>query len=500
MASSDAELRPKSPTNCCSTPALQAILEPNHIGHAPLHSNHSPQHALLNASWLLKLRWAAVVGQLLTIAIVDLVLRIPLLFEPLLVIIAATAVSNVLLQRWLTLQNRMPAESIDGRQVDLCLGMVSTMDLLSLTALLYATGGATNPFFLFFFLNLGLSAILLPRVWVWGLNLLAIACFTFLLYDHHTIEALELGPDLHSARLTGVWTLFQLAMIVAFAASSSVIVYFLTRLGASLRQQELDLRDAQRRQADLEKLDALGTLAAGTAHELATPLSTIAVVAREVEKAVCQRHKDDTFNQDLVDDIHLIRRELDRCRSILDRMSASAGQTIGEAMQTVTWERVQAEVLDGLHDAQRVDWRTTGVEPASTICVPLTSFGQAVRGLIQNGIDASGTTQRVAVQVLREPDGSWTIRIQDFGHGMEAATAHRVGQPFFTTKPPGKGMGLGVFLADNLIQRLGGSMQIKSGMGMGTVVTIRLPRAVISDGTVHPVSAPEESSVDRSAS
>lgn len=434
----------------------------------------APNHVRLNADWLLKLRWVAVVGQLLTVLVVCLWLRIPLLVVPLLVIIAATAISNALLQTWIMVHAPLSLTPEGSRRFDLCLGLVSTMDLLSLTALLYATGGAANPFFLFYFVNIALSAILLPRNWAWGLNLVAILSFAFLMYDHHIVEILTEGLDFVPTRWSGAWTLRQLAMVVAFAACSSVIVYFLTRLTASLRQHELELREAQRLKAASEKLEALGTLAAGAAHELATPLSTIAVVAREVEKAI-ESHHCDHFDRETVEDIHLIRRELDRCRTILDRMAADAGQSSAEAIHNVPWSRLRTETLAGLQDVDRVDWRASPEDDSRTVQVPLMSLSQALRGLIQNGLDASGVLQRVEVKLCPEPPEQYTITIRDRGEGMTAETASRAGEPFFTTKPPGKGMGLGVFLADNLVRQLGGQMEIQSSPGVGTTVRIRLP-------------------------
>jgi two-component system sensor histidine kinase RegB len=264
-------------------------------------------------------------------------------------------------------------------------------------------------------------------------------------------------------------------LFIAFSGWSSVILYFLARLADSLRLHEMELREAQRRQAVNEKMEALGTLAAGAAHELATPLSTIAVVAREVEKAI-ESHACENFDRETVDDIHLIRRELDRCRTILDRMSMDAGQSIAEAVQSVSWSLVRDETLAGLHDADRIDWGISGDQVTGSVHAPLVGLGQALRGLIQNGLDASTPSQRVAVEISGSDPESWTIAIRDRGEGMTREIASRAGQPFFTTKPPGKGMGLGVFLADSLIRRLGGRMEVQSQRGTGTIVTIKLPR------------------------
>jgi two-component system sensor histidine kinase RegB len=157
-------------------------------------------------------------------------------------------------------------------------------------------------------------------------------------------------------------------------------------------------------------------------------------------------------------------------------MSVHAGQTIAEAMQRVSWGRIREETLAGLENADRVDWHTGCDESIEAVQVPLAGLGQALRGLIQNGMDASAPDQRVQVEVSGTKPGVWTIAIRDRGGGMSRDTARRAGQPFFTTKPPGKGMGLGVFLADSLIRRLGGRMDVHSEHGTGTTVAIELPK------------------------
>ncbi len=171
------------------------------------------------------------------------------------------------------------------------MGVVSTMDMLSLTALLYATGGATNPFALFFYVNLCLSAVLLSPAWAWAVNLLAILCFGWLLYDHRPMMVPPTTLGFEPIRWTGRLSLIQFGWWLAFSTCSSVIVYFLTRLTSALRKQQTDLRRIQQIRSDMDKFEALATLAAGTAHELATPLSTIAVVAHEVENCAPRRRR-----------------------------------------------------------------------------------------------------------------------------------------------------------------------------------------------------------------
>lgn len=427
----------------------------------------------LNAQWLIRLRWVAVVGQLLTIVAVIFGFGIKLdTVWALEVVISLTAVSNLVLSlwlhRWLSTASR---QKLPG---DLILGLVMVMDMLSLTALLFATGGPNNPFMLFFFVNTSLCAIVLNRNWAWGLNLLSIGCFAALVYDHHQIDQLNLGIDLRPIRERGNISLVQIGLIAAFATCASVIVYFMTRLTDELRKQQIEVRRAQLRQSRSEKLEALGTLAAGTAHELATPLSTIAVVARDVEKAFDEHPPDFPGAREVIEDVHLIRSQLDRCRGILDRMAGHSGQVIGELNQSIPVKSLIETILEELPARDRIALDLPESLAHETMTVPVIGFSQAFRGLVQNAIDADPSGRPVQIQIDKAKN-QWRLQIKDRGEGMTPATLNRVSEPFFTTKQPGKGMGLGVFLAQNVIKRLNGTIEFVSRPESGTCVTVWLP-------------------------
>jgi two-component system sensor histidine kinase RegB len=426
---------------------------------------------LLNASWLVKLRWVAVIGQLLTVAGALILFKIELpIVSAIVVVLALTAISNLFLEIWFRRwqhfadQNRLPW--------DLVLGLVLVMDMFSLTTLLFATGGPNNPFALFFFVNLSLCALMLNRNWAWAINGLTIACFAALLYEHRPLEPLDFG--LATIRERGNFSTQHAGFLIAFATCSSVIVYFMTRLTSELREQQIRVRRAQAQQARAEKLEALGTLAAGTAHELATPLSTIAVVARDVEAAFEAHPPDFPGAADVIDDVHLIRSQLERCRKIIDRMASHAGEAIGESIAPITIEKLTSACLDGLPGRGRVQLKLSSNATQATIRVPLDGLSQALRGLVQNALDADPTDRPVIISV-DQLDTNWRWQIQDRGAGMTEVELNRVSEPFFTTKPPGKGMGLGVFLAKNVVNRLGGSIHFNSKPGQGTCVTVILP-------------------------
>ena len=441
----------------------------------------------VNLDWLIKLRWVAVIGQMVTILGTWLVLNVQLIWWPLAIVIALTMTSNFLLSLW---ARSARLAFLDERTWNLVLGLVMTMDMFSLTALLYVTGGPTNPFCLFFFVNLSLSAVVLDRHWAWATNLLAIACFSWLLTNYVSVPELEVHfPQFALDPLRG-WTLSQTGLLVAFATCGSVIVYFMTRLTGELRQQEADLRLAQQQKATNEKLEALGTLAAGAAHELATPLTTIALVAKDVEQELAAGAPE--VGQEVVQDVGLIREQLDRCKKILDRMSSHAGQTVGEMTKRVSVDELWQTLVEGLEPEQRhaVKFRNGtrdfpgqgfvgqgSVIDEACLEVPVDALSQALRCLVQNALDVTppGDWTRVAADFSQDGYVVWTI--SDSGPGMTPETLQRVSEPFFTTKQPGKGMGLGVFLAKNVIERLDGFIEIESEYGKGTVVRARLPLA-----------------------
>ncbi len=441
----------------------------------PLAKFHTHRHAdrfLLNASWLVKLRWVAVAGQMTTIFFSTIVLQIEINLPPLLVVLALTSVSNIALFAWFLKKSDSFSQEDEVQNGNLVLALIVALDLLSLTTMLFFSGGPTNPFCFFFFVNLSLAAVLLTLPWSWATNLLSIACFSFLLYDYEAINLGEFEIALPSIRSSGKTSIVHVGMLTAFSTCSSVIVYFMARLNSEIHEQEINLRLAESLQARGEKLEALGTLAAGAAHELATPLSTIAVVAKEVENEVKKIEAD----KRVVEDIVLIRSELDRCRTILDRMAPRAGQAIGESFNQTTVKELVDEIAAGLPDSCQPETRYKNESAEIEFQVPRVGLAQALRGLVQNAIDVTPEDQHVTLLVDRD-ETEVNFVIQDRGQGMSPEVLNRISEPFFTTKETGQGMGLGVFLAHTVIQRLDGRMEFRSRLGQGTTVIVHLPLA-----------------------
>ena len=263
---------------------------------------------------------------------------------------------------------------------------------------------------------------------------------------------------------------------MAFATCSSVIVYFVTRLSSEIRKQAEDLRRAEVREAQSDKLQALGTLAAGAAHELSTPLSTISVVINEVEQLL----KSESASEEVNEDVALIKKELERCRGILSKMSAEAGQTTGESSQSMTVKRFAEYVVAELPLTLQYEMELSEIDGEEEFEVPPKGLAIAIGGIIKNAFDAQIESGHELVNFVikvvrtsRQRELIW--QIQDKGEAMSPDVLRRIKDPFFTTKEPGKGMGLGVFLAHSTIERLGGRLKYESELGVGTTATISLP-------------------------
>jgi len=213
------------------------------------------------------------------------------------------------------------------------------------------------------------------------------------------------------------------------------------------------------------------TLAAGVAHELGTPLGTIAVAAKELQRAADALGLVDS---DIPQDAALIRSEVDRCRQILDQMAEPSASSLGEDLTDPAWADLEADLAGDLSadDRQRVSflWPSQSCGP-----VPRKGLVRAARAVLANALEATPQSAGVAVSV-RSEGGGWCLEVADQGSGMAPEVLARVGEPFFSTKPTGSGMGLGLFLARTFAEQLGGALRVESTVGRGTTVHLAWPQ------------------------
>jgi two-component system sensor histidine kinase RegB len=418
-----------------------------------------PDRNRLNFSWLMKLRWSSVAGQLATILGVYWILGIDVPLLPLLSIVTVEFLSNTLSVLWFRRQPAVQEWHLAG---------VMALDVLLLTGLLYFTGGATNPFSFLYLVNIALAAVVLHAEWTWALVALSLVCFGLLLLDHWPLPVAHLSPGQYlDVQQRGMW--------VAFGVAAAFIVHFLLRVIAALSARERELDEARQAAARQERLASLATMAAGAAHELSTPLGTIAVVAKELEHQLRRRQ-----DPGMLEDARLIREQVARCRGILDQMGGGVGKSSGDTMVSLTVRALLDEALAGVRPRPPV---VHEVEPASlarrVLRLPPAAVAQALRSVLTNAQDATTGDEPVSLRVWQDGD-ELCFEVVDRGTGMAPEVQQRAGEPFFTTKAPGRGMGLGLFLCRAVVERLGGALEIQTALGEGTRVRFIVPLAGVS--------------------
>jgi two-component system sensor histidine kinase RegB len=420
-----------------------------------------PPEPEVTLPWLVRLRWLFLVGQAIALA-TSAYLALDLRWAPLCAALAAGVASNVALALWTRRRGGTAALT----------GGVLVLDTALLTAMLAAAGGATNPFTVLYLVHITLSAVVLSARWTTIVAALSVGGFALLFAlpatpIHHHPGA---GFDLH---LQGMWAAFVLA-----TALTAFFVGRITRAIAAQREQIAALREAGARNA---RLAALTTLAAGAAHELGSPLATIAVAAHEAHLGTRRIAGADARIVALGDDLRLILLEVERCQDILQQLAARSAQPDGdEALPLAELERrIRAQL--GPERSERVDVRSASVDGRADAPLLLTApagpLVQSMAALIRNALEASGPDERVAV-AIDASSRDVRISVEDRGAGIPGDVLGRVGEPFFTTKQPGRGMGLGVFLARAFFESRGGGLDIESTPAVGTRATVRLPRAV----------------------
>jgi len=333
-------------------------------------------------------------------------------------------------------------------------------DLFIHSALLYFSGGSTNPFVSYYLVPLTIAAVTLPWRYSVILSGIALTMYTLLLAQFYPLETFPMYRE--KMQIYGMW--------LSFALAAAVITFFAARMAEELRRQE-ELR-AIRREEGLrdQQLLAVATQAAGAAHELGTPLATMSVLINEM----LQDHHDPLLREDL----SVLQDQVKLCKQTLQQLvrAAENNRRLAVDMQDVSvWLN---EALDRWHlmrpeATYRLQRRGEGSEPR---LAPPPDLTQALLNLLNNAADACPE----GLEVTLDWDAiELTISIRDHGAGVPLAIAEQIGKPFFTTK--GKGFGLGLFLSKASVTRAGGSVKLYSHEEGGTLTELRLPRAARGD-------------------
>lgn len=409
-----------------------------------------------NMQQLIQLRWLAVLGQLVTIAFSDFVFMMHLPLQQMLIVIVALISFNLFSTWYWRIQR--DGESREVRNRDLFQSLL--VDVFALTILLYFSGGAANPFSSLYLLQIVLGAAILEAGSLWALIAISSTCFAGLTVTYHPLALLQGGlPDR-----------YMQGMLLCYAINAALLGLFVTHINRKQRERDARLADLRQRAVEEEHIVRMGLLASGAAHELSTPLSTMAVILGDWQHMPALKTE-----PGVTEDMEEMQRQVKRCKSIVTGILLSAGEARGEAPEETT----VCTFLDELVE----DWKTTRSPRAfeyvnqfgeDLSIVSDEALKQTLCNVLDNALEAS--PQWVKLSVTRNLD-ALILAISDAGPGFPDEMLDNIGKPYQSTKGTA-GSGLGLFLVVNVIRTLGGTVAARNIDG-GAIVILSLPLAAL---------------------
>lgn len=401
---------------------------------------------------LVQLRWIAVVGQVLTILFVHHALGIALPLPWMFAVLGALAAFNLGCVAWSRWRPQVGQRALFA-------GLV--VDVAALTVQLYLSGGIGNPFVLIYLLQVVLAAVLLrPHA---GWTVAALACAgVFLL-------ALLPGPVVLAADpALGIGSPYVGGLLISLVMVATLLVVFVGRIGRIIRERDASLAGLRQRAAEETHVVRMGLLASGAAHELGTPLSTLAVILGDW-RHLPHFESDPELLQDVVE----MQEQVLRCKAIVTGILASAGSSRAEDAEQTT--------LRAFLGAVAADWRARRPEGAFEFddaiardlpIVADTALRQMLFNVLDNAQEASPGWVRLHAS---RDDDVLRVEVADAGPGFPPEILAHLGEPYRSGKGDRPGRGLGLFLSTNVARTLGGTIEARNRDGGGALVLLRLP-------------------------
>lgn len=409
-----------------------------------------------NMQQLIQLRWIAAVGQISTIGVVAWGLGIQLPLAYMLEVLACLIAFNVASQlRW--------HEKWEVTNGELFLSML--VDVGSLTAQLYLSGGTSNPFVFLYLLQVILSAVLLEAWSTWTIVAITSGCLAGL-----ALVSKPLSLPLFHER--GYFSLYIQGMLICFAINASLLVVFITRITSNLRAGDAKLAELRQRAAEEEHIVRMGLLASGAAHELGTPLATLAVILGDWKRMPAFRN-----DPDMLEELTEMQAQLARCKSIVSGILLSAGEARGESSTRTTIKTFLDELVEEWRGSRAVPMFEYDNHIGQDLPVVFDStLKQTVCNLLDNALEASPHWLRF--DVSREGD-ALKLLVTDRGPGFQPAILEQMGKPYNSSKEE-PGHGLGLFLVVNVARTLGGTVDASNLVQGGAAVLLTLPLSAIA--------------------
>jgi len=404
-----------------------------------------------NMLHLIQLRWIAVLGQITTITAATLGFGISLPLPQMLSVLACLIAFNIGSHlRWHERQIVTNGELFHALLVDVG----------SLTAMLYFSGGITNPFAFLYLLQVILSAVLLKPWSTWTIVAVTSVCLAGLAVFY---VPLKLPPDQERY----FFNLYVQGMLICFMSNAALLAYFITRIGGNLRVGDAQLAHLRQRAAEEEHIVRMGLLASGAAHELGTPLATLSVILGD-----WKRMPEFRSNPDLREEIAEMQLQLQRCKQIVSGILLSAGEARGESSVKTTLNTFLRDLVSEWHATRPVMFFEFDNRIKQDLPVVFDStLKQTILNVLDNALEASPQWVRFEVDC---EDDELSLLVTDAGPGFAPAMLEQFGKPYQSSKDR-PGGGLGLFLAVNVARTLGGTVAARNREEGGAAVELVLP-------------------------
>ncbi len=445
------------------------------LSHAAPRSEFSARQ---NLRWLFILRNLMILSEVILIVLSVYGLNIRLPEQQLWLVILSIGIVNIYTSIRLETEDPVTELEIFSQLV---------IDVFAITALLYLTGGASNPITWVFLLPLIITAIMLHQSYAWYMVILTTSMYTALMaYNvplpsiephmpdpqrlYSDTKNLELMQHIHAMNDSHYFNLHIFGMWFGFVFSAGLVAFFVVELAKTLKAQERNLAEARENALRDERVVALGTLAASAAHDMGTPLGTIAIVTHELE----QDYPSHRFH-DLHEKLLIMQQQVDRCKTALSVMSASAGEMRAESGSAM----LLTDYIDEVITQWRIHKSTAklnffinpNVAMQAKILAELT-LTHSIINILNNAAEASPADKGIEFHASWDVEHA-IIRIRDFGSGLPPELIDFAGkQPVVSKK---RGLGVGLFLAYSTINRLGGKIKLFNNESGGASVEISLP-------------------------
>ena len=399
---------------------------------------------------LIKIRWLAILGQLITLFIVTLVLEYSIPLNKCIFVVSLSLLVNILSY---FLQKNYPTLSYKKTFIFLI------YDITQLIALIYLTGGIFNPFIILILAPIIISASYLPAFWTIILCLYSILLILFINYNFISFkwDQTFITPSI-----------YNLGILIALIITIIFIAIYAYLFANSARKILNALSEAKLKLSNQKKTTEVAYLSAAAVHELSTPLNTIFLVLNDLLKE--KVFIENTF---LMNDIELLKSQAERCKQILLKLSKNPHNLKDNFFEKIKIVDIIKLNFDKFNDNKNLSFSYNNFDKENKIFFK-DEINYAIGNIIQNSILYSKSKIKI---LLESSDEIFCIKIEDDGNGFSRDVLDKLGEPYISKSK--NGMGLGIFIAKNLIENMKGTIVFYNSVRNNAIVEIRLDKAIL---------------------